>query len=318
MTEHKKKIRFQELEKIQDLRTQEEIALKYDRKWTRKLPPRPVLPPYGKLIKIEGVLERFSCERYRENFGVECYRASTLPGISDIQRGAGAAAAIAIGSPAVGALLMTDDDNDLSRASYVQGVIEGKLFRGWVGMTRLRTGDRVEMVADWQEDHYEVYAITMPEERIISVCLRCDMGHIAHAWMRVRNAFILTAIIFGMFVVCSMIAADGTLIERLNENFFSHVYDKLWVMMIIGILVITGSMGWAAYKDYTRTTCKLAEEIFTVLSMKDVTRINLHKKTKKREAQLIKEGVFCMRDSNGQPNRPSSKHSFIFGGWYYY
>jgi len=29
-------IRFDNLEKIQDLRTQEEIALKYDRTWTRK------------------------------------------------------------------------------------------------------------------------------------------------------------------------------------------------------------------------------------------------------------------------------------------
>ena len=208
-------IRFDNLEKIQDLRTQEEIALKYDRTWTRKIPPRPVLPPYGTLVKIEGILERFSSESYREYFGVKAYRTNNLPGVSDIQRGAGAAVAIAAGSPAVGALLMTDDDSLLSDAEYVQGSIDGKPFRGWVGMTRLRVGDRVEVVADWQEDHYEVYAITQPEERIISVCPRCDMGHIANAWMRIKNTFIIT--ITMMFLLfCIMIIGsifDGSIYD---------------------------------------------------------------------------------------------------------
>ena len=192
--------RFVEAEKLADLRTKQEIELMNGRPWTRELPPPPVLPPYGPLQKITGRLASFRYERFSEYFGVSAYRTSSLPSVSEGQRGAAAAVAIAAGSPGLGAVLMTESESSNRPAEYVQGMINGKPFRGWVGVTRLQAGDAVEMIAEWQHDHYEVYAIALPDERIVSMCPECEMGHIAHAWWRIQNMFILTSIIMFMFM----------------------------------------------------------------------------------------------------------------------
>ncbi|AXU94187.1 hypothetical protein CI789_02445 [Erwinia persicina] len=188
--------RFVEPEKLADLRTKREIELMNGRSWTRDLPPPPVLPPYGPLEKISGRLESFRYERFREYFDVKAYRTSTLPRVSDGQRGAVAAVAIAAGSPGVGAAIMAESESSNSSAEYVQGTINCRPFRGWVGRTRLQAGDEVEMAVEWQHDHYEVYAIALPEERIVSVIPKCDMGHIAHALWRIKNMFILTFFLY--------------------------------------------------------------------------------------------------------------------------
>ncbi|MFP2241322.1 putative type VI secretion system effector [Pseudescherichia vulneris] len=190
--EKKKYARYIKGEKLRSLRTKREIELMNGRPWTRQLPPPPVLPPFGPLEKISGRLESFGCEYYKEYFDVKAYRTSTLPDISDGQRGAAAAVAIAAGSPGIGAAIMAESDSVYDTAGYVQGEINGRPFRGWVGRTRLQAGDEVEMVVEWQHDHYEVYAIALPEEQIVSVIPKCDMGHIAHALWRIKNMFILT------------------------------------------------------------------------------------------------------------------------------
>ncbi|WP_190284554.1 putative type VI secretion system effector [Citrobacter sp. S-77] len=157
-------------------------------------------PPYGPLEKISGRQESFSYERFREFFDVEAYRTSSLPDISDGQRGAAAA-----GSPCVGTVIMVESESSNDTAEYVQGTINGKPFRGWVGTTGLKAGDNVDMIAEWQHDHYEVYAIALPEERIVSICPKCDMGHIAHMLWRIKNMFILTAILLFMLVSVGVI-----------------------------------------------------------------------------------------------------------------
>ncbi|TKJ82641.1 putative type VI secretion system effector [Erwinia persicina] len=197
--------RFIEPEKLKDLRTKREIELMNGRPWTRKLPPPPVLPPFGPLEKISGRLESFSSEYFKEYFDVKAYRTSTLPSVSDGQRGAAAAVAIAAGSPGVGAVIMAESESSNDTAEYVQGTINGKPFRGWVGITRLQAGDNVDMIAEWQYDHYEVYAIALPEVRIVSICPRCDMGHIAHMLWRIQNMFVLTGVLFFMLVSLGVI-----------------------------------------------------------------------------------------------------------------
>ncbi|HCC5834280.1 TPA: hypothetical protein M5841_001504, partial [Citrobacter farmeri] len=138
--------RFIKAEKLADLRTKQEIELMNNRPWTRELPPPPVLPPYGLLEKVTGRLESFRSEYFQEYFDVKAYRTSTLPNVSDGQRGAAAAVAIAAGSPGVGGAIMAESESANDTAEYVQGVINGKPFRGWVGVTRVQAGDNVEMI----------------------------------------------------------------------------------------------------------------------------------------------------------------------------
>jgi len=308
--------RFVKPEKLADLRTKQEIEVMNGRPWARELPPPPVLPPYGPLEKISGKLQSFRSEYFREYFNADAYRTSTLPEISDGQRGAAAAAAIVAGSPGVGAVMMAESESSNDSAEYVQGMINGQPFRGWVGITRLQAGDNVDMIVEWQHDHYEVYAIALPEERIVSVCPKCDMGHIAHMLWRIKNMFILTAILMFMFAcVC--------LVKSLNEvgweqlDFWEEYF--VFLMMVLGLaFIFTGAIAIAAYKACSSTCCKVAEEIFQLLGMKRIATVNLNKITKKHEKELISNREWCEPGDKNSAACPSSK--FIYSGewWFYY
>ncbi|MEP8941288.1 putative type VI secretion system effector [Enterobacter mori] len=309
--------RFVEPEKLADLRTKQEIEVMNGRPWTRELPPPPVLPPYGPLEKISGKLQSFRSEYFREYFNADAYRTSTLPEISDGQRGAAAAAAIVAGSPGVGAVMMAESESSNDSAEYVQGMINGQPFRGWVGITRLQAGDNVDMMVEWQHDHYEVYAIALPEERIVSVCPKCDMGHIAHMLWRIKNMFILTGVLFFMVFFVGVLSEviDGTW-----EGLVSFVTTYFWlhVMVLLGGGGISGLIAFSAYKACAPTCCKLAEEIFQLLGVKRIATVNLNKITKKHEKELISNREWHEPGDKNRVACPSSK--FIYSGewWFYY
>jgi len=313
MEEKQKCSRFIEPEKLADLRVKQEIELMNNRPWTRELPPPPVLPPYGPLEKITGRLESFSYERFSEYFDARAYRTSTLPDISDSQRGGAAAVAIAAGSPGVGTAIMAESDSSNSSAEYVQGSINGKPFRGWVGVTCVRVGDDVEMVVEWQCDHYEVYAIALTENRIVSICPECDMGHVAHAWWRIRNMVILTAIMMFMFM---LLLRD--LFGDSNSLDYWGNYNAAIFMMLFGALGVSGLIAFFAYKACAPTRCKLSEEIFSLLGMKNVAKVNLKKITKEKEWMLKEKGQWHEPSDQTHTPRPTQKLGYCLEHWFYY
>ncbi|WP_410751589.1 putative type VI secretion system effector [Citrobacter sp. U14242] len=308
--------RFIKPEKLADLRTKQEIEVMNGRPWTRALPPPPVLPPYGPLEKISGRLEFFSSECFREYFDVKAYRTSSLPDTSDGQRGAAAAIAIAAGSPGVGAVIMAESESSNDTAEYVQGTINGKPFRGWVGTTRLKAGDNVDMIAEWQYDHYEVYAIALPEERIVSICPKCDMGHIAHMQWRIKNMFVLIVILMLMFVsVCIYICFT-------EENYEGESFiQRFSVFLLIALCVstaISAVIAVLAYKACASTRCKLAEGIFNLLGIKNSATVNLNKITKEREQQLKDKGKWHDPGDKNRPACPSGTVLYSAEYWFYY
>ena len=309
--------RFVEPEKLSDLRTKREIEVMNGRPWTRELPPPPVLPPYGPLEKISGKLESFRCERFREYFDADAYRTSTLPEISDGQRGAAAAAAIVAGSPGVGVVIMAESESSNNSAEYVQGMINGQRFRGWVGVTRLKVGDNVDMIVEWQHDHYEVYAIALPEERIVSICPKCDMGHIAYMLWRIKNMFILTGIFFFSVLFAGVLSEviEGT--WKSLESFIT-TYFWLYVIALLGGGGLSGLIAFFAYKACAPTRCKLAEEIFHLLGMRGVSTVSLNRITKEREQQLKNKGEWYDPDDENKPACPSAEFIYSSESWFYY
>ena len=307
--------RFIKPEKLADLRTKQEIEVMNDRPWTRELPPPPVLPPYGPLEKISGRLESFRREYFREYFGPKAYRTSILSKITDGHRGAAAAAAIATGSPGVGTAIMTESESSNNSAEYVQGIINGKPFRGWVGITRLHAGDNVDMIAEWQHDHYEIYAIALPEERIVSICPQCDMGHIAYMLWRMKNMLILTVII--ICICMFMFMLQDFLNDRGCSGYWEFHQGPIYILLAVS-LSVSGLIACCAFKAYDSTCCKLAEEIFYLLGMKKTATVNLNKITKKREGESIKNNGWHEAGDVNKSVSPSSK--FIYSGewWFFY
>ncbi|MDB2182222.1 putative type VI secretion system effector [Citrobacter farmeri] len=308
-----------EPENILSLRRSEDAARINQREWSRVLPPQPVLPSFGELKKIKGRIESFSSEFYLEYFGVKRYRTNTLPEVSDTQRTVGAAFATVAGSPATGILLAQDNISEsiMNRAEYVQGVIDKKPFRGWVGLTRLQPGDEVEMVVDWQGDHYEVYAIAKPAEHVVSVCPGCLRGRTAEAWLRLKNIFFLTFSFLFIFISCLMIHSDGSFIERLSIALSSH-YAPLLVMLFFIGLFFFGIIGISAYRANATTTCKFAEDIFSTLGMESVEKINLSSTTKIREKELKRKGAWYSPKDKTRPACPTATFMPGYESWYYY
>ena len=285
----------------------------------RRLPPPPVLPPSETLEKISGTLESISSEFYREYFGVQLYRNNTLPSVSESQRNIGAVLATVAGNPTTGILLASDKvtQSEMNRAEYVQGMINGQPFRGWVGLTRLQSGDDVDMVVDWQGDHYEVYAIAKPAERVVSICPGCVRGRTAEAWLRLRNMFTLTFFLVFIAILGLTVHSDGSLAERLKIVLSTH-YIPLWVMFFFIGVFFFGLMAISAYKANASTTCKLAEEIFSVLGLPDAEKVNMDALTKKREKELKRKGLWYSPKDKTKPPCPRSVLMPGFESWYYY
>ncbi len=173
------------------------------------------------------------------------------------------------------------------------------------------------MIVEWQHDHYEVYAIALPEERIVSICPKCDMGHIAHILWRIKNMLILTAILLFMLVSVGIINAviDG---DWVGAGSFFSTYRWLFVMALLIYLSIAGLIAYSACKVCLPTRCKLAEEIFYLLGMKNVATTNLNKITKEREQQLINKGKWHEPGDKSKPACPSGKFIYTGESWFYY
>ncbi|PKH24686.1 hypothetical protein CIG19_06605 [Enterobacterales bacterium CwR94] len=300
--------RFKNPENLQALRTALEIARNNGSEWSRELPPRPVLPPYGPLEKISGVLEAFSSESYEECFDADRYRTFQQPQLTESQRVGGAAMMTLVGNSATAGAFASDDD-DKSLAEYVQGVINGKPFRGWVGLTRLKAGDEVEIIADWQEDHYEVYAIILPSERIISVCPRCVWGRYAKIWLRIKYMF---AFIFLMLLTFSIAYFLG------DDGFFDENYFILLAMGYCVSQLFAGAIAWFAYQAYKNTTCKLAEEIFSLIGLPSPKSVSLNKVTNIHERKLKKKGEWRNPADKTGEKYPSNKFVYSMEYWFYY
>ncbi|HHA1257271.1 TPA: putative type VI secretion system effector [Enterobacter asburiae] len=212
--------------------------------------------------------------------------------------------------------MMAESESSNDPAEYVQRPINGKPFRGWVGVTRLKAGVNVDMIAEWQHDHSEVYAIALPEERIVSMCPKCDMGHIAHMLCRIKNMFILIAILMMAFVsVCVFIS-----ITKGNPNSAS-LFERFYLFLVMAFVtssIISGLIAFFAYKACASTCCKQAEGIFHLMGVMNVSTVNLNKLTKLREQQLKDNGRWHDPNDKSKPACPSGKFIYSDESWFYY
>ncbi|MEL4871995.1 hypothetical protein AAEU41_24680, partial [Pantoea agglomerans] len=140
------------------------------------------------------------------------------------------------------------------------------------------------------------------------------MGHIAHLLWRIKNMFILITILMMVFVsVCVFISlTEG------NPNGASLVerFYLFLVMAFVASSVISGLIAFFAYKACAPTRCKLAEEIFQLLGVKNITAVNLNKITKEREQQLKSKGGWHDPDDENKPACPSADFIYSRESWF--
>ncbi|OTP86202.1 hypothetical protein B5S43_13780, partial [Gilliamella apicola] len=191
-----------------------------NRSW-RHQPTKPVLPCLGnEFIAIRGKIERIDKEVEEAGFEIESYE-HVKKSIQKMREGAKVGAILGIFRGQYGLTGGAYVEPARIKANFVNVQINNEIYRGWVGDCPFQVGDEVEVVVEWQNDHYELYAIAKPDERIISVCPNCFRGRWAYFFYTFPRAIITLLIILlvmtGFYIHYNDLDSVLTLDEEYTE-----------------------------------------------------------------------------------------------------
>ncbi|OCG46966.1 hypothetical protein A9G34_03740 [Gilliamella sp. Choc4-2] len=280
-----------------------------DKSWRRNATP-PVLPCWGdEFTCIRGTIIRIDLQTQQQAFEVESYQ-NMQETMERTNRAARIGAIIGTFRGQVGLTGLPETKPVLREANFVNVQIGDEIYRGWLGDCPFQPGDEVIVVAEWQNDHYELYAIAKPDERIISVCPNCFRGRWAYFIFCVKCT-VLTLSIVLLFFTCLDIYSFG-----LNEVLsLSNEYldDISAVLMAFGTFAIIGFI--IALKDSFKTKVKIAEQIFKALNFKKISRIDLRKFTNRKCWKLKLQGKY---KSNNQKPKTNYINKIYDSNLFYY
>lgn len=188
------------------------------------------------------------------------------------------------GALAKGVLNYSEDDNViLQPAGYFTAKLNDKAIAGWIGYSKFEEHDEVELVAEWQEDHYEVYAIARPVDCALSLI------PIYNKTRKQNIKFIALSIFINALLLALAGMAIGYWCDNSYDSFYSFMLDSsntffalLGVFFILSIIV--------AYKVMLETSQVLdvRQRILQTLGWKNTENISLVEMTNARIKQLKK------------------------------
>ena len=255
-----------------------------DRSW-RHQPTKPVLPCLGnEFIVVRGTIERIDKEVGEHGFEIESYE-NVKQSILKTQRGVKIGAILGLLRGQYGLTGGKYVAPAPRKANFVNIQINNEIYRGWVGDCPFQVGDEVEVVVEWQNDHYELYAIAKPDERIISVCPNCFRGRWAYFFYTFPRTIIIWFI--SLLVITFFMSNSIDELLSLNKSFLNRVLVIAYNMGFIAILGL-----YMAIKDSLTTKVKIAEQIFKALNLEKLTRIDLRKKTNRKVRRLKRQGTY--------------------------
>ena len=255
-----------------------------NRSW-RHQPTKPVLPCLGnEFIAIRGKIERIDKEVEEHGFEIESYE-HVKKSIQKMREGAKVGAILGIFRGQYGLTGGAYVEPARIKANFVNIQINNEIYRGWVGDCPFEAGDEVEVVVEWQNDHYELYAIAKPDERIISVCPNCFRGRWAYFFYTFPRTIIIWFI--SLLVITFFMSNSIDELLSLNKSFLNRVLVIAYNMGFIAILGL-----YMAIKDSLTTKVKIAEQIFKALNLEKLTRIDLRKKTNRKVRRLKRQGTY--------------------------
>ena len=255
-----------------------------NRSW-RHQPTKPVLPCLGnEFIAIRGKIERIDKEVEKAGFEIESYE-HVKKSIQKMHEGAKIGAILGTLRGQYGLTGGAYVEPARIKANFVNIQINNEIYRGWMGDCPFEAGDEVEVVVEWQNDHYELYAIAKPDERIISVCPNCFRGRWAYFFYTFPRTIIIWFI--SLLVITFFMSNSIDELLSLNKSFLNRVLVIAYNMGFIAILGL-----YMAIKDSLTTKVKIAEQIFKALNLEKLTRIDLRKKTNRKVRRLKRQGTY--------------------------
>jgi hypothetical protein len=170
-------------------------------------------------------------------------------------------------------------------ADYLQFFLNGHPVRGWVWRSPFKEGDEVEVAAEWQGDHFEVFGIARPSDRTIALYPHCSRGATSH----LKNA-LKWWIVVGCVGLWIMLIIAGLLIGMdfvLHTGFF--ITCGL-MSLFFGLMTISLAKKWMPF-------VRLSEKVFRVLEWRNPSNVDLVKSSKAQRTPKDKGefGTFYFR-----------------------
>lgn len=211
--------------------------------------------PLTGMLKLSGIIQNLTTTHAEANFFFTQ---------ADKHRfGAVAIASAAAGLGAEAVLMASYATSMEEKADYIEFELEEKLCKGWVWRSPFDEGDQVNIACEWQEDHYEIYAVARPSDRLIALYPHCSRGKLKHIHNAVKW-WIYTNIIFNSLLL---------LILFITAYNFENGQDIIiYGFMCFGInfaIII-----WSMIRQW-QPFVHLAEKCFRVLELPNPSNIDL-------------------------------------------
>ncbi|MEJ8846202.1 putative type VI secretion system effector [Variovorax rhizosphaerae] len=215
------------------------------------------------LVKLFGKIKNYKVTRTEASF-VFTDADRTRLGVIAV-----AAGIVGLSGPAISAASSAVGAEEL--ADYVEFNLHESSVKGWVWRSPFKEGDLVEIVAEWQGDHYEAIGIARPVDRIIAMYPHCSRGRSTH----VRNAlkwwiFSVTALLgLGSIFFWVGLGADQM------HVFFTRIFPfvGLGSYTFFGLMTISLARRWMPF-------VRLAQKVFVTLDWADPGNIDLVRSSK--------------------------------------
>ncbi|ELX11457.1 hypothetical protein Jab_1c00400 [Janthinobacterium sp. HH01] len=240
-------------------------------------------PSTSGLIKLSGKISDYIVTRDRASF-VFTESDQTKLGVIAI-----AASLVGMGGQAMSVASSTTSMEE--DADYVQFTVNGKMIKGWLWRSPFKNGDEVDIAAEWQADHYELFGIARPEDRTISLYPHCSRAKTRH----IKNAI-------KWWLIVSIFLELGISAIFLTDGWSGLVYFWKGLFAEGGWWLPVGLTAFCAIAIASMTKqwmpfVRLSERVFSALALPDPRNIDLVKssKGKKTETDTLEFGSMYFR-----------------------
>jgi hypothetical protein len=218
------------------------------------------MPGPGTVVKLSGKITNYRCTRSSASFIFTKNDQHTMGVI------AVAAAIAGIGGQAVSVAGYASNMEET--AEFLEFLLDGYPMKGWVWRSPFSEGDIIDVAAEWQGHHYEVYGIVRPVDKMIALYPHCSRSKKPHIKNAAKWCLIFNTLFFSMMAAWfAYIGGPGLLLKP----------EILWVSF--GVFLCLTLIFVKLTKQYMPFVI-LSEKVFSALNLANTKNIDLIKSSK--------------------------------------